>query len=556
MGSNLRAWTDPGRAQRFLLLGIFLLLCLVVQDRYQLLDGFAVLHGDRYDAVIVATILEHWFHVLGGDATWSQVNYFFPYTRTIAQTDAYFLVGIAYSPFRLFGLDPFIATELASLVIKSSGFVGAYLLCRKAFSLSFYWALLAAILFTLSNGMTIHSQRIQLATVAFAPILTLLIWSAITAFLEGHTRKFRVMGLAAGLFYGAWCLTCFYMAWFFAFYFSAFAVVMLVRAGRPGWADLKTRLAACYGSVILVIGSAFVSLLPFIYAFLPKSRESGVRAYETVVANTIPIENILQVGYDNILYGHLYNRILSYLSPGYWPQGEYYNTGFTVLLFFLFLCGCIRFLRKPHQASTELVLPSLVIASVLTWLLTLNVSHHSAWFFVYELFPGAKALNVVAAYQIFLALPVVVIAVKYLSLKHIPLPVLLPLAALLVAGEINKPYLNLDRQAELARISMPHAPPDACRVFYVSGWEGQDSFPGFPEWINNYYAHNVSAMIIAQMIRIPTINGVASFNPPDWNFGFPNNPDYAERVSAYAKKHGLVGLCRLDLNSKQWLVVE
>jgi hypothetical protein len=50
------------------------------------------------------------------------------------------------------------------LVIKSTGFVGAYLLCRKAFSFSFYWAMLAAILFTLSNGMTVHSFRLQLAT--------------------------------------------------------------------------------------------------------------------------------------------------------------------------------------------------------------------------------------------------------------------------------------------------------------------------------------------------------------------------------------------------------
>jgi hypothetical protein len=553
---SLRAWSDPGRFQRFFLLGVFLVLCLAILNRYQLLNEFAILNGDRYDAVIVAAILEHWFHFLSGDANWSQVNYFFPYTRTIAQTDAYFLIGVAYFPFRSFGLDPFLSAELAGLVIKSSGFVGAYLLCRKVFSFAFYWAVLAAILFTLSNGMTIHGSRLQLATVAFAPIMAMLLWSTFRAFLDGNLAKFRGSGLIAGMFFGAWCLTCFYMAWFFTFFFTAFAVIMLARGGRLGFSVLKDRLAAHYGSVIFVVGSTLVSLLPFIYAFLPKSREVGVRPYELVATNTVPLEGILQVGHTNFLFGRLYNYILSYLSPGYLPHGEYYNTGFTIVLFFLFVCGCIQVMKRARQASTEVVLQSLVIATLATWLLALNFSGHSAWFFVYHLFPGAKALNAVSAYQIFLALPVVIVAVKYLSMQRIELPIVLLIAALLVSGEINKPYLNLDRQAELARISLPHSPPEECRVFYTSGWKGQDSLGGHHEWINNVYAHNVSAMIIAQIARIPTVNGMASFNPPDWNFGYPNRPDYDERVLTYSKKHSITGLCRLDLNSKEWSVVE
>jgi hypothetical protein len=122
MRISLPAWSNPDRFQRALVVGIFWAFCILVVSRYQLLNGFTVLNGDRYDAVIVATILEHWFQVFSGDAYWSEVNYFFPYTRTIAQTDAYFLIGVAYFPFRYFGLDPFLSTELANLIVKSSGF--------------------------------------------------------------------------------------------------------------------------------------------------------------------------------------------------------------------------------------------------------------------------------------------------------------------------------------------------------------------------------------------------------------------------------------------------
>jgi hypothetical protein len=535
---------------RIFLLGISLTFCLLVLIRYQIINEFSLLQGDRYDAVIVVNILEHWFDVFSGVSSWTEVNYFYPYTKTIAQTDAYFLVGVAYLPFRLLGLDPFISVELSNLLIKSCGFIGAYLLSRKVFSLSFYWALLVAVLFTLSNGMTIHGQRIQLATVAFTPILALLIWNTIKSFIDDNMARFRKSGIFAGVFFGAWCLTCFYAAWFFLFFTSVFLAILLIytRSGPVKFSLLKKRFIANYGSVVLVVSCAFLSLIPFIYVFLAKSLEVGVRSYGSVLRQTVSLEGILQVGNDNFLFGPLYNHILSYISPDYYPQGEYYNTGFTLVLFFLFICGCFYFMRQSCKSST-VILKALVLTSLFTWILTLKLGGYSAWFFVYHLFPGAKALNVVAAYQIFLAFPVIVIAVKYLSIQQMPRTIIGLIVGLLIMGEFNKPYLNLERQVELDRVLLPYAPPETCRVFYVSGIEEQNHLIGES---HNLYAHNVIAMRVAQITKIPTINGIASFNPPDSNFSHPNRPDYESRVHAYAQKHNITELCRLDLNSKKW----
>ena len=127
------SWRDPGQAQRIILLCAFCLACLALLGRYQLLNGFTILPGDRYDVVISTTILEHWYLFFGGHADWSQVNYFYPYTRTIAQTDAYFLLGIAYAPFRLAGFDPFVAAEFAGFAVRAGGFAFCYLLLRRTF---------------------------------------------------------------------------------------------------------------------------------------------------------------------------------------------------------------------------------------------------------------------------------------------------------------------------------------------------------------------------------------------------------------------------------------
>ncbi len=61
---------------RALVLFLTLALVLFLQFRAQIFNGFSVLYGDRYDAAIMTTILEHWSNVLHGRAPWSQLYYF------------------------------------------------------------------------------------------------------------------------------------------------------------------------------------------------------------------------------------------------------------------------------------------------------------------------------------------------------------------------------------------------------------------------------------------------------------------------------------------------
>ena len=548
---NLQKWQEPGFSQKFIIVFLFLILCLIVLIRYQIQNEFTLLSGDRYDSLISATILEHWFQFFSANAEWTEVNYFYPYKNTLANTDAFFLNGISYLPFRFFGFDPFISGEFAVLIVKSIGFIGAYFLSRRAFLMSFYWSILAAVLFTLSNGMTVHSSRYQLATVAFFPVMALLLWHMVEAIIEENLNKFRFTGVISAILFGAWCLTCFYMAWFFIFFLTIFFAVISVLTWRTFFPILKNRINAHYGSIIFVGSFAVLSLLPFLYVFIPKSIEVGVRSYEDAHNFTLPIQGVLQVGRENLLFGNIYNDLLLFISPLNTPYGEYYNTGFPIILFILFVLGCIQTIKRVPQSSGDLILKSLVFTSLFTWITTLNFFGHSAWYFIYHAFPGAKALRVVSAYQIFLALPVIIISLKYLSTKHLRIWVLIVLSIVLVAEELNKPVLQLDRFKELDRISLPALPPKSCRAFYTSGWEGQEGLGV----AGNLYAHNVTAMYIANIANIPTINGIASFNPPGFNFADPNNYNYDDRIYYYSKLHGVTDLCKLNLNSKQWTLV-
>jgi len=543
--------SEPSAGTRGVILVLIMAICVTWLYRQQILNGFTVLAGDRYDGVISTTILEHWYKVFQGRANWAEVNYFFPHVRSLANTDGYFIVGLIYVPFRVLGFDPFHSAELANMVVKAIGYLGMYWMCRRVFSLPFHWAVFAAILFTLSNGMTVHSSRSQLATVALTPYMALLLWKAANAAKNGHFSQVRLFGALAGLLFGAWCLTCFYAAWFFFYFFIVFSVIALLIYGKAGLKLVKEQAFGHPGSYAVVLAASLLAIGPFLYAFFPKSQETGVRSYSESLAYTVPPENILQLGTENLFVGKLYNEVLLKFEPTYSPPNEYYNTGFGIFLFALFLVAIIQMIRQYRKTNNKLLF-ALMLATVITWLTTLNFSGNSLWFAVFHSIPGAKALRVVSAYYVFLALPIIVIAVRYLAMRRLPVLLASVIAALLIVEELNAPALGLNRKAELERIVLPHTPPDQCKAFYTSGWRNQAELAGPAE----IYAHNVTAMLIAQKLEIPAVNGIASFMSADWDFANPNKPNYDARVRSYASKNDVKGLCRLDLNDKTWSVVD
>lgn len=66
------------------------------------------------------------------------------------------------------------------------------------------------------------------------------------------------------------------------------------------------------------------------------------------------------------------------------------------------------------------------------------------------------------------------------------------------------------------------------------------------------YSHNVDAMLIAEYIGFPIVNGMASCVPPGWNFSNPAQVDYLNRVEEYTEKHHLGNVCLLDLATLAW----
>jgi hypothetical protein len=181
------------------------------------------------------------------------------------------------------------------------------------------------------------------------------------------------------------------------------------------------------------------------------------------------------------------------------------------------------------------------------------------WELVFYSIPGAKALGVVNTFMLILSLPLYIGAIFFISKINLSKLLLVPLILFLFLSEYNSPLLQLDRQTQAKMNLVVEDPLPTCESFYVTGWQDQEKFYGLWEWVNNQYGHNTSAMMIAQIVNLPTLNGMASFIPKDYDLvgpngtAFsPNSDEYKQKISSYIERFELQGVCELDLNTKKW----
>ncbi len=517
--------------------------------RHQIESGFSVLNGDRSDQVIEISILEHWYNVFRGLAPWRQTGYFYPVTDTLGYNDGYFIFGCIYSVFRVAGIDPYLGAELVNVCLRGVAFLSFYVAARRILAVGVFWALLAAVLFTLSNNLFVQASHGQLFTVCLIPLMAVLLHEMVRTLHERTPYGLLAWGVAAQVLYAAWLMSAFYTAWYFLFYGSVFLLVYLLIEGKVGvlrWtAAIRDQLVPL-GLVILV---AVLVNIPFLTVYLPKANESGMHSYRDALFYTPSPLDLISVGSGNLLYGSLVASIDQVLRPGFPSFGEW-TSGFPPVLLFLFGCGLIRFWLQRHAPDRDTALLAIAVATVLTWACSVKLHSASLWLFVYELFPGAKAIRVVSRYQLFLAAPVIAVACVYLARqsRRVPRAILGLLATLLVLGEINTASTqNLDRRHELARLLSVPSPPTDCRAFFISA-----ARPGPLSPADKIYSHNVDAMIIAEVKHLPTLNGFATFTPPGWALVDPTSLQYLRAVRAFARDHHVGGLCSLDLQAMRW----
>lgn len=532
------------RHAKAILFIITMLLVGVVYYRVPIRDHFTGLWADHLDGGIETAIFEHWYNVVRGYSHWSTTNYFYPDKDGIGYNEGFFLYGLIYSIFRSLGYDMFVSGMLMDMAVKAIGFISFYLFVRDSLSFRFAYALLGAAIFTLSHAIFMHAFHQQLASVAFAPLIAYLAVRGYGSLTGGRGHSYALFCSAAAALYSGWLLTSFYMAWFFGLFCLAMIIVGLFTAGLPFYRRTVAFLAQFKWHTAATVIVSALSLIPVLLAYLPKAAQTGMHRWADALVFAPAPNDAVNVGTGNFMFGHFFNVFCRFCTVGNYED----MTGMPPIQMYVFLCALvwIVFLCRPPQLP---FLRTVAIAAALTWLLLFRFGRFSGWEIIFYLVPGAKAVRVLGRYQDFLTFPVVVVSMAYFQAisARMPRTMVVLVSTLMLLEQLGTSPAVGNRADTLARIDAP-PPPPACKSFFTTAAKGQDASSP----LMTLYPHNVEAMLIAERLHIPTINGYATFLPPGWNFEGPTRPDYIQRVLAYAHSHNLRGLCQLNLQTLHW----
>lgn len=544
-------------------------IAMLIVFRVPIASGFDLGFGDRADAMIEMTILEHWRNVLHGVSAWDSTLYFHPYRGTLGYNDGYFLYGLVYSFWRIF-VDPFHADTLNILTFKTIGFVFAYALVVRSLGWGRKAGLFVALSWTIASNIGLQAVHAQLQSVGLLPLAMMLAIRCVRAEAEGRGGPARAQAVALAALMAAWLMTSYYMAWFTIFSACLFVLCWSILTGHARPAALWRLIRAHAGVIAWGMGAFAILILPFLIVYLPKLHETGGEAYDDMLGYLItPVIDMINVGPDNYLWGWLFRPLLAMVHeampqdpalPGRVLRGEH-EVGIPPILCGLLIVaawGIVMRRRMMDGTVASTLWRAFALAMIVAWMLTLQFGKVSPWNLVFFLVPGAKGMRVVSRYQLWLTLPFLLIVVSAWRARAAALMRSRPLWAGAIVALLFAENLTAETAAQLSRRIQRTAldaippPPAGCDGFYVVATRVGERLYVNAE-LNALYPHNVDAMFLAELWRRPTINGFSTFNPPDWQFGDPLAAGYDARALAYIRRHGLRHVCRLDMReARPW----
>jgi hypothetical protein len=515
--------------------------------------------GNFGDARLIIALQEHWYNVYRGREAWQSPPFFFPVKHVLSYSATVWLQSLPYSLLRLAGCDPYVAFELTLLLFAWVGYAFTIILLRRL-GVNRGFAILGAILFIFSNLFHIWILAPQSYTMMLVPALLVCVASAVE---HGAAHRGRAMLLLslAGVLYSAILFSDFYTGWCVAFFALIAGVMALLIHGkrvRSGIAVVKRHwlLALC------PLAAAALALVPFVMTYGPAIAANQGRPFDQVLRYSVSFPDLVNVHGGNLVWG----RRLCGIADNYAHLEWAYGLPPGLLAGFAAVVGLMLLRRRVfawERSDLRFVLVSSAATAVLVaWALLFKANGDLGWYYVWRWVPGGSAIRVTPRFQYQLSLIVVLVVVSALSFawdtasSHIgsgtgprakvTLALIGTVSAFLLIEQVNLVQTHgVSRQQEQARLGLVPSPPFYCESFGLQ--EAVSARPSHP------ISLAVDAMLIAERLAVPTVNGYSGFNPPGWRLSNPAGPDFLAVLGLWASQHHLRHLCVLEISRKRWI---
>jgi hypothetical protein len=482
--------------------------------------------------------------------------FFYDVTKTLGYSDAFLLDQFIYAPSRWLGADPYLALLLTIMMLSIASYGFLYALLRRFGHASVVISACSSLLLTFANNLYVNSVHPQLFMIYYIPVVTYLASYAIAG-IHNHKNHSLIAGSMAGLLYSFLFSTGFYMAWFFGLGLLIFVPIFILvswRAVRAWFAADPIRIG--------LLGLAFVDgfvigLIPFVLIYIPVLKVGGSREFNEYLLSAATFTDIANIG-SNFVWSDLFEKIGLVPDARILGGGEQtyaLTPGLQLLVIFSLMIG-LRARYWDIENRDELTRAVVIAAAavcVALFLFTIKIHDQSFFLILTKLVPGARAIR--AGYRgmivsNFFAVIAVALAIGRISLISsrngtAGLKVMSTRAvitALMTLGMVEQINLtqvsSVSRAFEREQLDNVNAAPTDCRSFYIVTEPGQ-----------LWTTVQIDAMLVAQRVGIPTINGYSGFFPPVWDLYYPaDTNNYERNARAWAAQRGIgTNLCSFDM---------
>ena len=194
------------------------------------------------------------------------------------------------------------------------------------------------------------------------------------------------------------------------------------------------------------------------------------------------------------------------------------------------------------------------VVCIALFLVTIKIHELSLFLVLYKLVPGAGAIrsgyramvvgNFFAAISVALAINrITVMSSRYSAMNanaKFAYAVIITLMVIALVEQVNLVHGSLvSRAFERAHLDRAHGVPTFCQSFYIASEPGQP-----PTTVQ------IDAMLVAQKVGVPTINGYSGVFPAGWELYDTSDANYDGKARAWAVNRGIdTGLCRFDVTN-------
>lgn len=526
-------------------------------------DWFHSTPGDLIDARFNSVILEHLYKWLkiGLNGNWTDVwspTFFYPYQNTLAFSDNHFGSALSYLLLRYVGFTREISFSGWYVMGFFLNFSCSFWVFRR-FQFNIFSSSAAAFVFSFSLpviAQDVHSQfsyrfAIPLAFLAFCNLI--------------NSRSLRAL---------AWLTFWISLQFFCSIYMGAFLLIYLAACSLPiflFWQknceasfleEPRTKNTASKLAYLLLLIVSFFASLALAMKYQSVSQQYGFTPDPWEIRSMIPRLESYLIADRSELSNFIGIALAENLSNSPYRGEHQLFLGIGVLIFFVlgtYYCWGSNATKKSHPNQIQIRMGRIAfIAFVTIFLGTLMFGIGSAWMQFADI-PGIKFIRAVSRIILIMIFPVsIIVAIAceklyysaYFDASKKKIMLISSVAILLCIETIFFQNSKTSNKAWAQRIEnlmyyLPHD-IDKNKILFVPKDETK---PG-------YELPEVDAMILAQDIGIPTVNGYSGKFPP----GNHHNPierciSAQERLEGYAKFKGTMSKHEIAQIMKQIVII-